>query len=92
LVIPGLSGYATHNASGGMAVESLTGAVHEDRALETLTDREVEYPGDPLGHAVTPSFGRVVRCAPAWHGTPNRARLLATGLTSHRRVRAFHLL
>jgi hypothetical protein len=41
---PGLSGYATHNASGGMAVGSLTGAVHEDRALETLTDREVEYP------------------------------------------------
>jgi hypothetical protein len=30
-----------------MTVKSLTSAVHEDRALETLANREVESPGDP---------------------------------------------
>ena len=47
LVIAACRGDATHNASGGMTVESLPGAVYEDRALDSLTDREVEYPGDP---------------------------------------------
>jgi hypothetical protein len=28
-----------------------------------------------LGHVDEPSFGRVVRCVPAWLGTPNLARL-----------------
>jgi hypothetical protein len=44
---PRLSGNSTHDPTGGMTVESLTSAVDEDRALETLTDREVERPGDP---------------------------------------------
>src|SRR5215218_2648264 len=31
-----------------------------------------------LGRADKPSFGRVVPCAPAWRGTPNRACFAAT--------------
>jgi hypothetical protein len=44
---PRLPGDATHDPTGGMTVESLTGPVHEDRALKTLADREVESPGNP---------------------------------------------
>jgi hypothetical protein len=44
---PGLSGGATHDPAGGVTVESFAVAVDEDRTLETLTDREVERPGDP---------------------------------------------
>ena len=36
---PRLSGHATHDPTGGMTVKSVTSAVDEDRALETLTDR-----------------------------------------------------
>jgi hypothetical protein len=42
----GLSGNTAHDAPGGVAVESLAGAVRKDRTLETLADREVEYPGE----------------------------------------------
>jgi hypothetical protein len=44
---PCLSGDSSDDPPGGVTVESSTGAVHEDRALDSLTDREVEYPGDP---------------------------------------------
>jgi hypothetical protein len=44
---PSLSGDPTHDAPGGVSVESFTRAVLEDRALETFADREVEGPGDP---------------------------------------------
>jgi hypothetical protein len=49
----GLSGNATHDALGGVAVQSLAGAVRKDRPLETLADREVEYPGDPAALAAS---------------------------------------
>ena len=37
----GLSGDSTHDAPGGVTVESFAGGVHEDRALEAFADREV---------------------------------------------------
>ena len=48
---PSLSGDPTHDAPGGVTIESFTGAVLEDWALETLTDREVEGPGDHAARA-----------------------------------------
>jgi hypothetical protein len=44
---PCLSGDSTHDPTSSMTVESLSCAVDEDRALEALTDREVDGPGDP---------------------------------------------
>jgi hypothetical protein len=44
---PAYSGHSTDDPPHGMPVESLTRAVDEDRAVETLADREVEGACDP---------------------------------------------
>jgi hypothetical protein len=70
---PRLSGDATHDPSGGMTVESLTGRV---RALVGLgSGSNCRCRSGPPGRAETASFGRVVRCAAAPRRTPNRCAM-----------------